>query len=333
MKIAFYEIQAWEEQVLKKCFEGHELRFFPERLEKENASNAKDCDILSVFVHSDITKQILSKMPNLKYLTTRSMGIDHIDLKACRKERIKVSNAPHYGDSSVAEHTFALLLAISRNVHKAYVRNLNEDHSIEGLKGFDLKGKTIGVIGVGRIGTNVVKIAKGFQMNVIAHNHHVDKKLAKKLGFKYVSFEELIRSSDVITLHVPYVRANHHLINERAFKKMKRGAILINTSRGPIVDTKDLKWALDSGILAGAGLDVIEGEDLITEEKEFLHNSKKLNPKKMWQLLLDHQLFRDDKVVFTPHIAFYSEEAIQRILNVTIDNIQSFIKNKPINLI
>lgn len=333
MKIAFFEIHDWETEILKKTFKSHELQFFEKPLTEDNINKVKDCDIISVFIYSKITLQVLQKLPKLKLLTTRSMGIDHIDLKACKKHKVLVCTAPHYGDNSVAEHTFGLILSISRNIHKAYVRTLKHNYSIEGLKGFDLKGKTLGVLGVGRIGRNVVKIARGFDMTVLANDHHPDNKYAKQLGFKYTTLNEILKKSDILTLHVPYCPENHHLIDLPALKKMKKGAILINTSRGPVVDTKAMLFALETGQLSAVGLDVLEGEELIKEEKELLHDPKKLNIQKMQQLAIDHELLHNENVVFTPHIAFFSQEAVMRILDVTIENIQSFLKNKPINLV
>ncbi|MBS3090913.1 hydroxyacid dehydrogenase [Candidatus Pacearchaeota archaeon] len=331
MKIAFFEIHDWEIEILKAIFREEELLFFKEELNNENAGKAKNCEIISIFIYSKIDKGVLSKLPNLKFLATRSMGFDHIDLKKCKKRKIKVATAPHYGDNSVAEHTFGLILALSRNIHKAYLRTVNKNYSIEGLKGFDIKGKTLGVIGVGRIGSHVVKIASGFEMNILANDHHPNKEIKRKC--KYVSLDYLLKNSDIITLHVPYNKENHHLINAKTIEKMKTGAILINTSRGPIVDTKAVVAALKSGKLSGLGIDVLEGEELIKEEKELLHDIKKLDLKKMRQLATDHDLLGNEKVVFTPHIAFYSEEAVQRILEVTMQNIIAFIKNKPVNLI
>lgn len=333
MNIAFFEIQDWEGEFIKKSLKGHNLKFFSTPLTETNLIQAKDCQAISIFIYSKMTPELISKLSNLKYITTRSMGFDHIDINACKKAGIKVSSAPHYGDNSVAEHTFALILSLSRNIHKAYVRNLNENHQIEGLKGFDLKGKTLGVVGVGRIGSNVVKIAKGFEMNVLANDRNKDKTFAKKYGFKYASLKELLQKSDIVTLHVPYCPENHHLINKKALSSMKHGAILINTSRGQIVDTNALVYALRKGHLGGAGIDVIEGEELIKEEKELLHDPKKLNIKTISQIAQDHRIIRDENVVFTPHIAFYSQEAVQRILDVTVENIKAFIKKKPINLV
>ena len=333
MNIAFFEIQDWEIPILKKELKTHNLKFFSKPLTPENIPDIKDCQCISIFIYSKINKDILSKLPKLKYLTTRSMGFDHIDLNACKKVGIKVSTAPHYGDNSVAEHTFALLLSLSRNIHKAYLRNLNENHQIEGLKGFDLKGKILCVVGTGRIGRNVIQIASGFQMDVIANDHHPDKAFANKFNFKYVSLPALLKKSDIVTLHVPYCAENHHLINSKTLKMMKSGAVLINTSRGAIVDTDSLLYALNKGKLSGLGIDVIEGEEFIKEEKELLHHPKTLNIKTISQLALDHRIIKNEKVVFTPHIAFYSEEAVRRIIDITIENIISFSKGKSINLV
>jgi D-lactate dehydrogenase len=331
VKIVFYEVQDWEIPILKGALRDEGLVFIKEELTAGNVVKASDAEAISIFIYSKIGKEILDKLPKLKFITTRSMGFDHIDLRECKKRKIKVSTAPHYGDNSVAEHTLGLILSISRNIHKAYFRTVNKNYSIEGLKGFDLKGKTLGVIGVGRIGTNVVKIAKGFEMNVLAYDCHPKKELKKYC--KYVKMDELLRESDILTLHVPYCKENHHLIDTKEFAKMKPSAVLINTSRGPIVDTKAMLEALKSGKLSGVGLDVLEGEELIKEEKELLHSVNGLDLEKMRELAIDHELLNDERVVFTPHIAFYSQEAVMRILEVTIENLVAFEKKKPVNLI
>ena len=168
-------------------------------------------------------------------------------------------------------------------------------------------------------------------MNVLAVDHNPPRELRKYC--KFVSLNELLRKSDVITLHVPYCKENHHLINKAALSKVKKGALLINTSRGPVVDTKALLWALEKNILLGVGLDVLEGEELIKEEKELLHDLKQLNLEKMRQLAIDHRILHDERVVFTPHIAFYTEEAVQKILSTTIENIRAFMKGRTINTV
>ena len=331
MRIAFFEVEDWEGEYLKGKLNGHQLKFSNEKLSLENAAQIKDFDAISVFIYSKIDEQIIQAIPNLKLITTRSTGFDHIDLEVCKKQGITVCNVPSYGENTVAEHTFALILALSRNICKACIRRFEQDFSIEGLEGFDLKGKTIGVIGTGQIGLHVIRIAKGFGMNVVAYDVHQNKLLSEVLGFEYVSLENLLARSDVITLHVPYMKATHHLMNKDTFKLVKKGAILINTARGSIVDTEALIDALDKKILAGAGLDVFEGEEVIKEEKQLLYDPKNLEV--LASLVKDHILLSKDNVVFTPHIAFYSKEALERILETTVENISAFVSGKPQNVV
>lgn len=331
MKIAFFEINKWEEETLEKDFQGHFLKFFTEPLELANCQEIKDFDIVSVFIYSKITAEILDKLPKLKMITTRSTGFDHIDLVECQKRNITVCNVPSYGENTVAEHTFALILALSRNVHKSYVRGLRGDFTIEGLKGFDLKDKVLGVVGAGHIGLHVIRIAKGFGMKVLAFDTNQNKFLAEVLGFEYVPLDYILANSDIITLHAPGGEATHHLINKQNIKQLKKGVILINTSRGSLVETDALLEAMDKGILAGAGFDVLEGEELIKEEKQLLYDKE--NPEKLKQLLKDHIILSKDNVVYTPHIAFYSQEALERILETTVKNINSFVDNKSQNIV
>jgi D-lactate dehydrogenase len=331
MKIAFFEVQDWEEEYLKKKLSGHILKFSNGKLSLETAQQIKDSDAISVFIYSKIDEPIIREIPNLKLITTRSTGFDHIDLEVCKKQGITVCNVPSYGENTVAEHTFALILSLSRNICKSCIRRFEQDFSIEGLEGFDLKGKTIGVIGTGQIGLHVIRIAKGFGMNVVAYDVRQSKILSEVLGFEYVSLEDLLARSDVITLHVPYIKATHHLMNKDTFKLVKKGAILINTARGSIVDTEALIEALDQKILSGAGLDVFEGEEVIKEEKQLLHDPKNLEM--LTSLVKDHILLSKDNVVFTPHIAFYSKEALERILETTIENIVAFVSGKPQNVV
>lgn len=330
-KIAFFEIKGWEKKYLKKRLKEHSLDFFNEPLSSENADRIKKFDIVSVFIYSKVDKQIIQKLPKLKLIATRSTGFDHIDLKASKQRKLTVCNVPFYGENTVAEHTFALILSLSRNIHKSYIRTLRSDFSIEGLKGFDLKRKTLGVIGAGHIGLHVIRMAKGFGMEVLTYDVHQDNFLAEVLGFKYASLEQVLKESDIITLHIPYNKSTHHLLNKDRIKLIKKGAILINTSRGGVVDTEALIEALDKKILSGVGLDVLEGEELIKEEKQLLYDPKKLQA--LRSLVKDHILLRKDNVVFTPHIAFYSQEALERILETTAQNIINFLDAKPENII
>lgn len=331
MKIAFFEISAWEKNYVGRKLKGQTLAFFDEPLVPASVGEASSFDVISIFINSIIDPLIIQSLPNLKLITTRSTGFDHIDIEACKKRKITVCSVPYYGENTVAEHTFGLILSLSRNIHKAYVRTLRQDYSIEGLKGFDLKGKTIGVIGAGHIGLHVIRVAKSFGMEVLAYDVKQDSFLTEVLGFKYVSLEELLGKADIITLHAPYNKFTHHLINKETIKLIKKGAILINTSRGALIDTGALIEALDNKILAGAGLDVLEGEDLIKEEKQLLSDPKKAEV--FGQILRSHVLLKKDNVVFTPHIAFYSQEALERIIDTTADNITSFIQGRPKNLV
>jgi len=331
MRVAFFEMKNWEKNYFKKKLKGHMLKFFAEKLNLENVNEIKDFDAVSVFVYSKVDVQIIAALPNLKLVATRSTGLDHIDLEACKENKIIVSNVPSYGENTVAEHTFALILSLSRNICKVCTRSLRYDFTIEGLKGFDLKDKTLGVIGAGRIGLHVIRIAKGFGMNVLAYDVNQNNLLSEVLGFEYVSLEELLSKSDVITLHVPYNKFTHHLINKDRVKLMKKGAILINTARGAVVDTEALIEALNKGILAGVGLDVLEGEELIKEEKQLLYDQKKLEA--LSNLVKGHILLSKENVVFTPHIAFYSQEALERILEITVQNILTFSSGNPQNVV
>jgi D-lactate dehydrogenase len=331
MRIAFFEVDDWEEKYLENKLKGHFLRFSKEALNSENAQQIKDFDAVSVFVYSKVDGQTIQEIPELKLIATRSAGFDHIDIEACKKKGVTVCNVPSYGENTVAEHTFALILSLSRNICKACIRRFEHDFSIEGLEGFDLKGKTIGVIGTGQIGLHVIRIAKGFGMNVVAYDVRQNRLLSEVLGFEYVSLEDLLARSDVITLHVPYIKATHHLMNKDTFKLVKKGAILINTSRGAIVDTEALIEALDEKTLAGTGLDVVEGEELIKEEKQLLHEPKNLEV--LTSFVSDHVLLDKDNVVFTPHIGFYSQEALERILETTVQNIAAFISGTHQNVV
>lgn len=331
MKIAFFEVRDWEKNYLKKRLKGYTLKFYSQPLTLEQAKEFKDCRIISPFIYSRIDKKIISRMRLLRLIATRSTGFDHIDLKSCAKRKIAVSNVPSYGENTVAEHTFALILSLSRNVHKAYVKTLRRDFSIEGLKGFDLKGKTLGVVGAGHIGLHVIRIAKGFGMDVLAYDARQNKFLAEVLGFEYAPLNTLLARSDIVTLHVPYNRHTHHLINKDTVKLIKKGAILINTSRGSIVDTQAIIEGIDKKILSGVGLDVLAGEELIKEEKQLLYDENKLEV--LGNIVKDHILLSRDNVVFTPHIGFYSQEALERILDTTIQNILSFIADRPQNVV
>jgi D-lactate dehydrogenase len=332
MKIAFFEVQDWQKDYLKEKLPNAELSFFGEPLSADNIVSADDFEIISPFIYSQINKDIIKKLPNLKMLATRSTGFDHIDLTSAKQNKISVCNVPFYGENTVAEHTFALILALSRKLLESADRTRVGDFSLEGLRGFDLKDKTLGIIGLGHIGIRVAKIAKGFEMKILAYDVKRDDNLAKEIGFEYADLNEVLAKSDIITLHAPYNKATHHLINSKNIELIKKGSYLINTSRGGLVETGALLQALSDGTFAGAGLDVLEEECFIKEEAQLL--SKEF-PKTcdLKTALQNHILLKQKNVIITPHNAFDSEEALKRILDTTVLNIQSFIENNPINLV
>ena len=332
MKIGFFELEDWEEKILKTQFLNEELVFSTEKIDSDNLPKDTSYDILSIFIDSRIDKNVLSHFPNLKFVATRSTGYEHINLLDCKEKEILVSFVPGYAENTVAEYTFGLILNLTRKIYQAIDQvKSKEFFSIANLRGIDLKDKTLGVIGVGRIGKEVIKLAKGFGMKVIAVNPSIDNLLAKSFGFTYVSLEDLLKNSDIITLHCPYNASTHHLINKNNIGLIKKGAFLINTARGGIVETEALVSALENGTIQGAGLDVLEGETDMKDELELL-SKKTASEEKLKTVLYDHMLIRMPNVLITPHVAFNSKEAMARIVNTTVENIQGFMRQTPINL-
>jgi D-lactate dehydrogenase len=332
MRIAFYEAREDEIQYFKEKLKDFELYFFKEAL-KEN--NILDVEIISIFSDSRIDKNILEKLKNLKFICTRTTGYDHIDVVECKKRGIVVSNVPAYGIETVAEHTFSLILAVSRRLIESFERTRKGIFSNKGLTGFELKGKTLGIIGAGKIGRRVAEIAKAFGMKVIAYDIFQNLEEAKRIGYEYVDLDKLLREADIITIHANLTKENYHMINDSAFEKMKDGVIIINTARGAIIDTKALIKYLNFGKISYAALDVLENEPEIKEEVQLLE--KELSEEEMKKLIANHMLFdmedRLEKVLITPHNAFNSKESLEEIKRTTVDNIISFVNGKPINVL
>jgi D-lactate dehydrogenase len=327
LKIAFFEVSDWEEPFLKKRIKGHTLKFVKEPLSEANVSEAVGFDSVSVFIYSKVNAAVLEKIPTLKLVTTRSTGFDHVDIAACAAKNITVCNVPAYGENTVAEHTFALMLSLSRNIHKSYQRTVGKDYTIEGLKGFDLRSRTIGVVGSGKIGMHVIKIARGFGMKILAYDVMFDKFNQEVFGFEYVPLEQLLKESDIITLHTPYNKYTHHLINLKNVGKVKKGALFINTARGAIIETEALQWALEKKVFCAAGLDVVEGEELLK------HDPSTLSAADAKRLKLAKSVIDRPNVLFTPHLAFFTQEALERILETTVESIDAYSKNAPKNAV
>ena len=326
-KIAFFEVENWEDEYFRKNLRGFDLTFSENILSQENINQTKDAEVLSIFIYSEITPEIIDRLPNLKCIITRSTGFDHIDIDYCAKKGIDVLNIPAYGVNSVSEHTFALILAISRKIIPSAERTKRGDFSQDDLSGFDLYGKTLGVIGAGRIGKRVIEIGQAFGMRVLVFTKHPNPSIE---NVEDVSFEELLSRSDIVSLHIPYTKETHHMINLGNINKLKRGSILINTARGAIIETQAILEGLDKGIFKAVGLDVLEEESELREEKELLTRDflKKANLK---TLLLDHVLIAKENVIITPHSAFNSKESLDEILKTTCENIKSWKDGKTQN--
>ncbi len=335
MRIAFFEVNKFEEKILKREFEKEYLKGFNFEIIKEplgfqTVDKVHKNDIISVFIYSKIDENLVKelKKKNVKFITTRSTGFNHIDLKACKKAGIIVSNVPCYGAVTVAEYTFALILSISRKIIEAQRRAKRGNFSLDNLRGFDLQGKTLGVIGTGRIGREVVRIARGFEMNVICFDAYINKEVEKEV--EYVKLEELLKKSDIITLHLPLLKSTYHILNKNNIPLIKKGAVLINTARGELIETDAFIDALDSGRISYAGLDVLEGEKALKSYEEL----KSLRDKEQLKTALKSiHLIKRDNVIVTGHNAFNTDEALERIVKTTIGNLISYVKGEPKNIV
>lgn len=278
MDVAVFEAAEWERQACLRLEPRHRVRCTAAPLTPQNAPDYREAEVVTPFVGSEVSAAVIAAMPRLRLVATRSTGFDHIDLAACRARGVAVCNVPDYGDPTVAEHAFALLLAVSRHIVEAAERTRRGDFHVEGLRGFDLDGRTLGVVGAGRIGRRVIRIARGFGMTALAADPNPDRVAAAELGFDYVPLDDLLRRSDVVSLHAPGGPQNRDLISEPQFAVMKPGCVLINTARGGVVNAAALVRALSSGRLAGAGLDVLSEEPLLREEAEFSARTRRCRP-------------------------------------------------------
>lgn len=332
MRIVVFEAEPWEEGIFRGSCGGHEIEVTAVPLSASNAGEYQRAEAISTFIDSALGADTLSRLPKLELIATRSTGYDHIDLDYCARRGITVSNVPTYGDSTVAEHVFALLLALARKIPEAVDRTRKGDFSMEGLRGTDLRGKTLGVIGTGSIGRRVIGIARGFEMEVVAFDVKPDPEVSRSLGFRYVGMEELLRTADVISIHVPANAKTRGLLSHNEFEKMKHGAIVLNTARGSVIDTEALLRALSEGKVAGAGLDVLDEEPAIREEAELLRSIFQ-REHNLETLLADHVLMHMRNVVVTPHIGFDTHEAVKRIVETTMENIESYCRGEPQNVV
>jgi D-lactate dehydrogenase len=333
MRIGYFESRDEDVRILRPLLRDHELRLFPGHLSAETPDDRiADLEAISVSIGAVLGRRLLSRLPALRCVATRSTRADHLDLQALDERRIAVLNVPDYGENTVAEHTFALILALSRKVAAAFLRTRARRFDVEGLEGMDLRGRTLGVVGCGRIGARVAELGRAFDMSVEVHDLAPAPSLAARLGFTYQPFHAVLAHADILSLHVPLTPDTHHLIDERALAMVRPGVILINTSRGEVVDTGALLRALDRGVVAACGLDVLEGERAILEEAELLEGAR-LRPDDARVLLEAWGLIDRPNVVVTPHIGFFSHDAIERIVRTTADNLLGFASGNPPNRI
>lgn len=333
MKIHYFSSEAWEEKYVREKLSDEDIIFHNDSLAAFPDLADPDAMALCTFVESKIGETEFARFPALKLIATRSTGFDHIDIAAAKARGIMVVNVPFYGENTVAEFAFALLLALSRRIIDADERvRETGTFSQKDLRGFDLAGKTIGVVGTGHIGAHVIRMAQGFGMKVIGFDAYPNTELARTLNFTYVSLSELLATSDIVTIHVPYNKDTHHLINKENIVNIKKGAYLINTARGAVVETEALVEALKSGILAGAGLDVLEEEGDMNDELALL-TAPHPKESELKIVLENHYLINHPRVIVTPHVAFNTTEAVERILDTTIENIKAFSSDSPTNLV
>lgn len=333
MTIQYFSGEPWEEAFVRSKLPDQTIGFHEGSLSSMPDLTDPETTIISTFIDSKIGDAEMARFPSLKLIVTRSTGFDHIDVSAAEARGIAVANVPSYGEHTVAEFAFALLLALSRQVIDADERVRSGTFSPKGLRGFDLSGKTIGVVGCGHIGLHAIKMANGFNMRVLGFDVTRNEELARKMNFTYSTLPELFAQSDIITLHVPYNPHTHHLINKDNIGSIKKGAHLINTSRGAVIETEALVEAIKSGIIAGAALDVLEEEGELSDEMTLLRAPHPNDEHLRTILNEDHFLIQHPKVIVTPHLAFNTTEAVERIVSTATESIVSFLSGTPTNLV
>ena len=326
IKIAFFDTKDYDKNLFDEYNKkyGYEITYFESRLNTETAPLAKGYDVVCIFVNDIVDENTIKilKECGVKLIALRCAGFNNVDIKHMDKS-IKVVRVPAYSPYAVAEHAAALLLTLDRKIYKAYQRTRKYNFTLNGLLGFDIHGKTVGVVGTGKIGKCFIDIMKGFGTNIIAYDVYSNEELAKEKGFKYVTLDELYEKSDIISLHCPLTEENTKMINKESIQKMKKGVVIINTSRGKLIDTEDLIEELEKEQIGGLGLDVYE------DEEEFFLNDMSnsyIRDKDLSTLLTM------PNVVVTSHQAFFTKEALNKIASDTCENIKDiFEKGKSIN--
>lgn len=320
-QIYFYDSTELDKAQLNEGLKNtdHSWHFIDKKIDLDNTND--NAEVISVFVTSIVTRQMIEKMPRLKLIACRSTGFNTVDLQAAGERGITVVNVPTYGEATVAEYAFALLLALMRKLPEV-INTENTQFTSEQLLGTDLSGKTIGIIGTGHIGQHAVRIARGFSMNVLAYDAFPRNELAQELGFTYASLENLLKQSDIVSLHVPLLTDTYHLLNAERLDLLKPSTVVVNTARGELIDTKALVTAMSNDKLGGAVLDVVEGEILLNHHEEIaLLRRDEIDQNTMRHSIEISLLKKMPNVIISPHNAFNTKEAVGRINSTTAQNI------------
>lgn len=329
MNIIFFDAKPFEKPYFSKALLGHNLFFTPFEADKFVEENTlvkklpfkiEKTDAVSGFIYSNFTSAVLAFFPKLKIIATRSTGTDHIDLKECSRRGIDVRSVPEYGTNTVAEHTWALILALIRKIPQSTEKAKKGDFSRENLQGFDTFGKTLGIVGCGKIGSRVGELGRAFGCSVLAFDPYADAKSLAGRGFLKASLGEIYSNCDIVSFHTPLTKETIHLLSTKDIQDLKRGVFIINTARGGLIETKALLRGLQDGVIAGVALDVLEEEEDLAEEAELIHG-RKLTSSEKETLLQNHILLKDERVLITPHNAFNTKEALERIMEKTVENI------------
>ena len=320
MKIAFYDTKPYDKESFDKYKEkyGVSFKYFETKLNEDTVELAKGFDGVCIFVNDTVNTNVIDALYNMgvKQVYLRCSGFNNIDMKYA-KDKLHIMRVPAYSPYAVAEHAIALLLTLVRRTHKGYIRSRDFNFSLNGLTGFDLYNKTVGVIGTGKIGEVFINICRGFGMKVLAFDKYPKKDLENGDTIRYVDMDTLLKSSDIISLHCPLTDETQYIINEKSLKNIKKGVIIINTSRGALVDTEALLNGIKSRKIGGACLDVYEEESDVFFEDNSGH-------------IMDDdilaRLISMPNVILTSHQAFLTEEALQNIAITTLENITAFSK-------
>ena len=322
MKIAIYGTKSYDRKYIEliNAKYNFDLEFFDFMLNESTARLAEHCEVVCIFVNDNGSRKVLEKLAALgvKIVALRCAGFNNVDLKAAQELGIQVVRVPAYSPEAVAEHTIGLMMTLNRRIHRAYQRTREANFSLEGLIGFNMHGRTVGVIGTGKIGIAVMRILKGFGMNILAYDPFKNP-VVEELGGQYVELDELYDKSHVIMLHCPATPENYHLLNREAFAKMKDGVMIVNTSRGSLIDTQAAIDALKQRKIGALGMDVYENErDLFFEDKS----------NEVIQDDIFRRLSSCHNVLLTGHQAFLTEEALTNIADVTLSNVYKLKSGK-----